>query len=184
MKDELVPFEVPSDSSGGQVYYRNAGSAAHRGVELSLICHRLTSLKALMSFNYIDAYFKNYVVNGIDYSGNKVPGITPTRTAAELTYTTPFKLYVSALAQIFGNVIANDANTAIADSHTIFDLDIGHDGISFGKDENAKLILSGGISNVFNTHYISSVSINASANRYYEPAPGRCFFLNARLVYK
>ena len=183
MKDELIPFEVPTDSSGGQVYYRNAGTALHRGFELSLIYHPLTSLKALMSFTSIDAYFKNYVANGIDYSGNKVPGITPTRIAAELTYTTPLKLYVSALAQFFGKVIANDANTASANSHTIFDLDLGHDGISFGKDKNAKLMLSGGISNIFNTHYISSVSINATANRYYEPAPGRTFFLNARLVY-
>ena len=184
MKDELIPFEVPADSSGGQVYYRNAGSAVHRGVELSLFYHPITSLKATMSFTYIDAYFKNYVVNGIDYSGNKVPGITPTRIVAELTYHTPVKLYVSALAQVFGKVIANDANTAIANSHTIFDMNIGHDGISFGKDKNTKLILSGGISNIFNIHYISSVSINAAANRYYEPAPGRSFFLNARLVYK
>lgn len=184
IKDELIPFEVLPDAPGGQDYYRNAGSAVHRGAELSLIYYPLLSLKARMSFTYIDAYFKNYVVKGIDYSGNKVPGITPTRIAAELTYNTQVKLYVSALMQTFGKVTANDANTANANSYTIFDLDIGHDGISFGKNKKTKLILSGGISNIFNAHYISSVTINATAGRYYEPAPGRSFFLNARFVYK
>lgn len=137
-----------------------------------------------MSIKYFDASFKNYVVKGIDYSGNKVPGITPVMVAAELTYNTPVKLYVSTLMQIFGNVTANDANTANANHYKVFDLDIGHDGISIGKDKKTKLILSGGISNIFNTQYIGSVTINATADRYYEPAPGRSFFLNARLLYK
>jgi len=184
IKDELIPFEVLPDLPGGQVYYRNAGSAVHRGVELSLIYYPLSSLKGRISFTYIDAYFKNYVVSGIDYSGNNVPGITPTRIVAELTYSTPVKLYVSALTQIFSKVTANDANTANANPYTIFDLDIGHDGISFGKDKKTKLILSGGISNIINTHYISSVTINATAERYYEPAPGRSFFLNVHLVFE
>jgi iron complex outermembrane recepter protein len=184
IKDELIPFEVLPDAPGGQDYYRNAGSSIHRGAEMSLLYYPLPSLKTRLSFTYIDAYFKNYVVKGIDYSGNKVPGITPTRIAAELTYNTPVKLYVSALMQIFGKVTANDANTANANPYTIFDLDIGHNGISFGKDKKTKLILSGGISNIFNTYYISSVTINATADRYYEPAPGRSFFFNACLVYK
>lgn len=183
IKDELIPFEVLPVASG-QVYYRNAGSSVHRGAELSLSYFPFASLKAHTSFSYIDAYFKNYVVNGIDYSGNKVPGITPTRMEVDLTYNTPVNLYVSVMSQVLGKVTANDANTANTNPYTVFDLDIGHDGISFGKNGKTKLILSGGISNIFDAHYISSVSINATANRYYEPAPGRSFFLNARLVYK
>jgi len=176
IKDELIPFEVLPVASG-QVYYRNAGSSVHRGVELSLSYFPLTSLKAHTSFSYIDAYFKNYVVNGIDYSGNKVPGITPTRMEADLTYNAPINLYVSVMSQVLGKVTVNDANTATTKPYTVFDLDIGHDGISFGKNGKTKLILSGGISNILDTHYVSSVSINATANRYYEPAPGRSFFL-------
>ena len=183
IKDELIPFEVLPDAPGGQDYYRNAGSSVHRGAEMSLLYYPLPSLKTRLSFTYIDAYFKNYVVKEINYSGNKVPGITPTRIVSELTYHTPVKLYASVLTQIFGKVTANDANTANVNSYAIFDLDIGHDGISFGKDKKTKLILSGGISNIFNTHYISSVTINATADRFYEPAPGRSFFLNACLVY-
>jgi len=182
IKDELIPFEVLSDAPGGQDYYRNAGSAVHCGAEASLVYSPVSSLKSRVSFTYIDAYFKDYVVKGIDYSGNKVPGITPTRMTAELTYYTPVELYISVLAQNFGKVTANDANTANVNPHAVFDLDIGHYGISFGNDTKMKLILSAGISNIFNTHYISSVTINATADRYYEPAPGRSFFLNARLV--
>jgi iron complex outermembrane receptor protein len=184
IKDELIPFEVLPDAPGGQDYYRNAGSSVHRGAELALSYLPIPSLKASVSFTYIDAYFKNYVVKGIDYSGNKVPGITPIRLAAELTYYTPVRLYVSVLMQSFGKFTANDANTAYVNPHTVFDMDIGHDGISFGKDKKIRLILSGGISNIFNLHYISSVTVNATADRYYEPAPGRSYFLNVRLAYR
>jgi iron complex outermembrane recepter protein len=183
IKDELIPFEVLTDVPGGQDYYRNAGSSIHRGIEMSLIYFPLPSLKTRMSFTYIDAYFKNYVVNGINYSGNNVPGITPIRITAELTYYTPIKLFVSVLSQYFGKVTANDANNANVIPYTIFDLDIGHDGISFGNDNKVNLVLSGGISNIFNIHNISSVTINATADRYYEPAPGRSFYLNTRLFY-
>jgi outer membrane receptor protein involved in Fe transport len=84
----------------------------------------------------------------------------------------------------FGKYTANDANTASVNTHTIFDLDIGHDGISFGNNKRTRLILSGGISNIFNIHYISSVTINATSERYYEPAQGRSFFINIRLAYR
>ena len=184
IKDELIPFEVFPDAPGGQDYYRNAGSSVHRGAELALKCFPLPYLKTRLSFTYIDAYFKNYEVKGINYSGNKVPGITPMRIAAEVTYSTPVKLYLSILMQSFGKVTANDANSANVNPHTIFDLDIGHDGISFGSNKRTRLILSGGISNIFNIHYISSVTINATADRYYEPAPGRSFFLNVKLAYR
>ena len=184
IKDELIPFEVLPDAPGGQVYYRNAGSSVHRGAELALRYFPLPSLKTRLSFTYIDAYFKNYEVGGINYSGNKVPGITPMRIAAELSYFTPVKIYISVLMQTFGKFTANDANTATVNPHTIFDLDIGHDGISFGNNKRTRLILSGGISNIFNIHYISSVTINATADRYYEPAPGRSFFINIRLAYR
>jgi len=86
--------------------------------------------------------------------------------------------------QNFGKFTANDANNAYVNPYTIFDLDIGHDGISIGNDKKTRLILSGGISNIFNIHYISSVTINATAGRYYEPAPGRSFFVNVRLAYR
>jgi iron complex outermembrane receptor protein len=184
IKDELIPFEVLPDEPGGQDYYRNAGSSVHRGAELALRYLPIPSLKARLSFTYIDAYFKNYEVKGINYSGNKIPGITPVRIAAELSYYTPVKIYISVLMQTFGKYTANDANTASVNTHTIFDLDIGHDGISFGNKKRTRLILSGGISNIFNLHYISSVTINATAERYYEPAPGRSFFINIRLAYR
>ena len=184
IRDELIPFEVLPDEPGGQDYYRNAGSSVHRGGELALRYLPIPSLKARLSFTYIDAYFKNYEVKGINYSGNKIPGITPLRIATELSYYTPVKIYVSILMQTFGKYTANDANTAYVNTHTIIDLDIGHDGVFFGNNKRTRLILSGGISNIFNLHYISSVTINAAADRYYEPAPGRSFFINIRLAYR
>jgi len=39
-----------------------------------------------------------------------------------------------------------------------------------------------GIQNLFDAHYVGSVSVNASAGKYYEPAPGRVIFAGLTLA--
>ncbi len=180
-KDELIPFQVPL--APGQDYYRNAGSTVHRGGELAIRYLPFTYLDVVTSLTYIDAYYKNFTVKGVDYSGNKEVGITPIRVTAELKFHTFAGFYCSTLMQSFGKVFANDENTASADPYTVFDFGIGYDGFSWGNLWASKFIFSGGISNLFNTRYISAVTVNAAANRYYEPAPGRSFYLNARIEF-
>jgi iron complex outermembrane receptor protein len=180
-RDDLIPFQVPS--APGQDYYRNAGSTVHRGGEFSIRYLPFTFLEATASVTYIDAYFKNYVVDEINYRGNKMPGVTPIREVMELKFHAQQGLYGTILMQNSGKVYVDDANTATAESHTVFDLGVGHTGISLGSSWVTKLVISGGLSNVFNTRYITAVTINAAANRYYEPGPGRTVYFNARVEF-
>jgi iron complex outermembrane receptor protein len=90
-------------------------------------------------------------------------------------------LYLSFLMQDFGKMYVDDNNSASTSNYALFDLGIGHDGIAIGKDNFLKLAISGGISNIFNTKYVTSVTINAAAGRYYEPGPGRTVFVNLRI---
>ena len=176
--DELIPFQVPAVP--GQDYYRNAGSTLHRGGELTFQIKPVSLIDFNASLTYIDAFYKNFVVNGIDYSGNRIPGIGRVHEVAELKLNGANGLYFSFLAESYGRMYVNDANSESAKPYTTFDIGVGHKGFSFGKKQQMKVMLSGGISNLFNKHYITAVTVNAAANRYYEPGPGRTYFINAR----
>jgi outer membrane receptor protein involved in Fe transport len=39
----------------------------------------------------------------------------------------------------------------------------------------------GGVNNLLNVDYFSNIRINAAANRFFEPASGRTFYLGLRL---
>jgi iron complex outermembrane receptor protein len=132
------------------------------------------------SLTYIDAFYKNFVVNGIDYSGNRIPGIGRVHEVAELKLHGAKGLYLSFLSETYGRMYVNDANSESAKPYTTVDIGVGHEGFSLGKKQLMKVMLSGGISNLFDKHYITAVTVNAAANRYYEPGPVRTFFVNAR----
>lgn len=177
-KDELIPFQVPA--TPGQDYYRNAGSTLHRGGELTFRFSPVSFIDFITSLTYIDARYKNFLVKDIDYSGNNIPGISRVHEVAELKLHHSKGLYFSFLMQSFGKMYVNDANTEATSRYTVFDLGLGHEGLLFGKKQVKKIILSCGISNLFDRHYVTSVSVNAAANRYYEPGPGRTWYINAR----
>ncbi len=177
--DELIPFQVPAVP--GQDYYRNAGSTIHRGGELTFQMKPVSQIEFSASLTYIDAFYKKFVVNGVDYSGNRIPGIGRFHAVSELKLHSAKGLYFSFLSESYGRMYVNDANSESAKPYTIFDLGLGHEELSFGKKQLMKVMLSGGISNLFDKHYITAVTVNAAANRYYEPGPGRTYFVNARL---
>jgi len=179
--DELIPFQVPT--APGQDYYRNAGSTKRRGGEFTLRFLPFSFVGFTTSLSYIDAVYNNFVVQGLDYSGNKIPGISQVHEVAELTLHHPKGIYFSLLMQRFGKMYVDDANSATTGPHTVFDLGLGHEGLKFGKNQVKRIVISGGIANLFNSHYITAVTINAVANRYYEPGPARTYYLNARFEF-
>ncbi len=176
--DDLIPFQVPTVP--GQDYYRNAGSTIHRGGELTLQIEPVSQIDFSASLTYIDAFYKKFVVNGVDYSGNRIPGIGRVHEVAELKLHSAKGLYFSILSESYERMYVNDANSESSKPYTRFDLGLGHEGFSFGKKQLMKVMLSCGISNLFDRHYITAVTVNAAANRYYEPGPGRTFYLNTR----
>jgi iron complex outermembrane receptor protein len=177
-RNELIPFEVTDNP--GQVYYRNAGSTIHRGGELTFRFSPLPFLDLNSSFTYTNAFYKNFVAGGIDNSGNKIPGVNRIHISEELKLHSSKGIYLSFLMHDFGRMYVDDANTASTPNYALFDIGLGHEGVAFGKEKYLKLIISGGISNIFDIRYITSVTVNAAASRFYEPGPGRTFFVNIR----
>jgi iron complex outermembrane receptor protein len=60
-------------------------------------------------------------------------------------------------------------------------LRLGWDG-TLGKRGGARVGPFLGISNLFNRLYVGSVVINAAGGRYYEPAPGRSFYIGVSVA--
>jgi iron complex outermembrane receptor protein len=180
-RDELIPFQVPS--APGQDYYRNAGSTLHRGGEATLRFVPFSFMELSASLTYTDASYKDFVVNEINYSGNSIPGISLIHGVAELKVSQSKGYYLSLLLQNFGKMYVNDANSAYTDKYGLIDLGLGSGTVELGKTRVVNVYLSGGISNIFNRKYVSAISVNAAAERYYEPGPGRTFFINARFEF-
>ncbi len=77
--------------------------------------------------------------------------------------------YAGTEARYMGDIMADDENTAKAPSYTLVGLFTGYT----YNYHNLTVDLFGRVDNLFDKEYVSSVIVNESNGRYYEPAPGR-----------
>jgi iron complex outermembrane receptor protein len=72
---------------------------------------------------------------------------------------------------------ADDANTARADGWFVADLaarvDVRTGTFTFRP--------TAGVENLFDETYVGAVAVNGAAGRYYEPAPGRTFYVGVEV---
>jgi iron complex outermembrane receptor protein len=180
IRDELIAFEVPG--APGRSYYRNAGTARHQGVEASLAAIVLDSLQLSAAFSAIDARYREYAPAGASYAGNKVPGIASTLLDITADLHAPLGFHASVTWMAVGRSFADDANAVVAPGYSIVNLSLENSALRLGDVWGASLAIAAGIENLLDTKYISSVVVNAAANRYFEPGPGRSYWLTARLA--
>lgn len=172
--DELVAFEVPE--APGRSFFRNAGASVHTGVEALLEAALGGGLSTRLAFTHIDARFDEYVVDGEDFGDNRLPGLAPSRLEGWVRLER-----AAGFAEVGGEWVdaipVNDANTAESPSHTLIGLRGGLDALSFGGVEVAPFA---GVKNVFDETYATSVIVNAFGGRYFEPGPGRTWYVGLR----
>jgi iron complex outermembrane receptor protein len=169
VKNELIPFEIPN--SGGRRFFRNAGRTKRRGAEGGLT---VTAGELIVgaSYSYSDFLFDEYVVQGTDFSGKRIPGVPVQQAQASVTWRTR---RVFATSEVVGStkVFVDDANSESADGYAIVNLRLGTT-LGFGRPW---LLPVFGVQNLFDKKYVGSVSVNASGGKFYEPAPGRVVFV-------
>jgi iron complex outermembrane receptor protein len=172
VKNFLIAFEVP-DAPGRQ-FFRNAGSAIHRGVETAATYAPFEQLVARATYTFTDARFDEYAVAGTEYDGNQVPGVVPHRAELGLTYQARSRWFVGLEARYASETPVDDANSAFSGSYTVVDLRAGLGGLRLGSVTVAPFV---GASNVLDTEYNTAISINAFGRRFYEPGPGRMWYV-------
>ncbi|HSA57219.1 MAG TPA: TonB-dependent receptor [Gemmatimonadaceae bacterium] len=171
-KDELIPFEIPG--GGGRRYFRNAGRTTRHGAEVGV--SGTAGVVALgATATWIQYLYDEYAVAGTNFAGNRVPGVAPAAVSAYAALR-PRWGSVALEAQHVAKLPTDDANLNYADAYTLLHL-------------RAALALPGrfgvepmaGIENFFDETYAANIVANAANGRFFEPGPGRVFYVGLRV---
>lgn len=170
--DELISFEVPSVA--GRQFYRNAGATRHRGgdADISAILAPAVTLHA--SASIVDAHFLHYTAGGVSYAGNRVPGIAPRSGSVGVELGLPTGRFLAIEERVESATPVTDANDARSPGFAVTNVRAAWHLRDVG--------VFGGIGNLFDRRYNTSVVINAAGGRYYEPAAGRTVYAGVELV--
>lgn len=160
--DRLVAFDFPDSD---RTYFRNVGENTHQGLEAALRWHPHPWISVHTSYTGNRSVFL-----GKDLDGNHVPGVPEHRLFVEATgHLGP--VWIRPAVDAVDDYYADNANTAVAESYTLVDVRAGLRDMGL---ESLDLRPYAEVSNVFDTQYTGSVSINANDN-FYEPGAGRAY---------
>ncbi len=172
--DELIPFDIPASS--GRRYFRNAGRTSRRGVELGLGV-AIRQLELGGAYTYANYRFVDFTVDTSHYAGNRIPGIPRQTLQATASLHGSIATLVTE-ATLADRMFVNDANSESSPGYAIFNARIVSSALWSGS--GAELTL--GAQNLFNTRYISSVSVNAAGGKFYEPGSQRSIYVGLSLL--
>ena len=185
--DALIPFQVERADSE-EIYFRNAGQARNRGLELSLSAVPRPGLRADLAYTFGDYVFKDYEVEVevdsvlvlIQLAGNEVPGVPRHRLFAGLSYESPQGLFAEVELERVGRYWANDFNgpppQIAASPDNFFNRAYMRMDLRLGIDYRAARAFVA-VENLLGARYNGSVVPNAFGGRFFEPAPGRTWHL-------
>jgi iron complex outermembrane recepter protein len=178
LENELVAFEI--EGAEGATFLRNAGASRHRGVEATVsMVDRSGHLRTTLAYAFTDARFRDFVVGDEDLADNRLPAVAPHRLQARVRFE-PGSWFAELGASYVDVVQANDQNTASAPAHSLLDLRAGLRNVSVGNVELSPWVA---VSNLLDESYITSVVVNATGNRYFEPGPTRTFQMGLRTTW-
>lgn len=169
-KDELIRFELEGQS--GRSFFRNAGITDRDGVEFSTVWQPVQMLTATFSYSYNDFSFRDYQLNGNDFSGNAIPGLPKQQLFTELAYR-PAPAWLARVQAVgLGRMFADDANTVRVPGYVATHARLAWTG-QFGNTEVTPFVA---VNNIFDRQYNDNLRVNAGFGRFYEPAPDRVAF--------
>jgi iron complex outermembrane receptor protein len=172
--DELIPYDIPG--GGGRRYFRNAGRTSRRGIELGTGAS-VGRVDLGAAYTYANYRFVDFTVDTAHYAGNHIPGIPSNTFEGSATVHGWFGALVTE-ATLANRMFVDDANSESSPGYAIFNARIvTHAGM---RRSGAELTL--GAQNLFDTKYVSSVSVNAAGGKFYEPGSQRSFFVGVSVI--
>jgi iron complex outermembrane receptor protein len=178
LENELIPFELAAFPDRN--FYSNAGSSSRNGLETALSWRNQRGFGIDASFTWSDFEFDNFVDdNGNNFGGNSLPGLP--EQFAYLGFDYASENGFSGLLEIIysGDLYANNANSVEVSSYTVANLRFGFD-FGAGKWQFQSFA---GINNLLDEDYNNNIRINAFGSRFFEPAPGRHFYVGVTANY-
>jgi len=182
VRDELISFPVPGDTTG-RVFFRNAGRARHRGIELGTDLRVGAGVDLITAWTYSDFRYVDYAVGTRVLDGQALPGIPQHWLHLFLKAQPAFArgAWVELEERHSSGFAVDDTMSTSRAPHTspwwTTNVRLGWSGRVAGVRCNPFV----GFDNLFNRAYVGSVVINAANRRYYEPAPGRNMYVGFAL---
>lgn len=176
IRDMLLPFQSESE----ETYFRNAGKARNRGLELALSATPSPRIELQGAYTYSRFLFVDYAPGGVQLADRQVPGLPPHRAFLSVRTFPLRSVSIGLEMEWVTDYFANDYNgpppgsqAAAADfineGYRRVDLRLGW--------QRAGRTIFAGVDNAFDTAYSGSVVVNAFGKRFFEPAAGRTFYI-------
>ena len=167
--NEILPYEL--EAFPGRSFYQNAGATRRYGIELAGAFQwkrwdiQASLTQAQHQFKAQDA------TEAVDKKS--LPGIPNSQAFLQLLYTSPTDWNWMLSGEQLGRFYANNSNSVVIQSFQK---------VRFQAQKTVQvlwgeLLVLGGINNLLNATYFDNIRLNAFGGRYYEPAPGRNFYL-------
>jgi iron complex outermembrane receptor protein len=173
VRDELVPFDILNGN--GRRFFRNAGRTSRRGGEVGIDAES-GPFAVHAAYEYSHFRYESYVVGTTSFAGKRIPGV-PEHAFMAASSVRVGETVLSATADLATTMDVDDANTARTPGRAVFGVSIGQD-VRVGGAKLSPLVA---VQNVGGVRYVGSVSVNAAAGKFYEPAPGRVLLVRFAL---
>jgi iron complex outermembrane receptor protein len=181
-KDELMVLS----NSGGRAVFQNAGKTRRDGVELSLDGEWSNGLSAHLAYAFLRAVYVDSFCNGPCSvttriaAGNDLPGVPRQNLYAEIAWRhAPAGFTLALEGRYVGKVWVDDRNSDAAAGYFVANVRA-----AFEQESGLwRFSQFARIDNVADRRYIGSVIVNESNQRFFEPAPGRNYFLGLRVAH-
>lgn len=171
-KDDIVTGPSPFP---GRNTFVNAAETRREGAELALQYVLRGGFDFGVAYTYTRARFEEFVnFAGTDLSGQRLPGVPEHSFYADANWEhAPSGFSTGIEARMTGKVYVDDENSDFAESYTLLNW---HAGL---RRELGDWMLNGfvRVDNITDEDYVGSVIVNGAGDRFFEPAPGRTFYI-------
>jgi iron complex outermembrane receptor protein len=169
--DELVPFDVPNQP--GRRAFRNAGRTTRTGAETSVRA-QWSAVDVGAAYTLSRFRFDRYDVGTVSYAGKAIPGV-PEHYGQVFATVRRGVVWSGLEVTASSEASANDAGTVSGAGFAAWNWRAGVDATTVG---GLRVQPTVSIENMFDRRYASSLVINATRNRFFEPGlPRRISFL-------
>ena len=175
IEDQLIGFEAAGLQ---RIFFRNAGSSDHDGIEASLSALLARGITATAAYTLSHFEFADFSSAEGDFAGNRVPGVPPHHFHGRLAWRHATGFSGSVRVTAVDGYYVNNANSERNAGYTTIDLRAGWS----GRLPGLQVELFSGLNNLLDRRYNSSVVVNAFGGQFFEPAPGRNSYLGIRLT--
>jgi iron complex outermembrane receptor protein len=188
IENMIIPYQI-ADPTSEEVFHENAGAARNRGLEMLVRWHAPARLRWMASYTLMNFTFQEYLVEAgsegtVQLEGNQIPGVPPQKFYSELGYDHPSGIFGELQLQWVGEYYTNNFNGPAPDTNENVRDFLNDDYATVGLRAGSSLSLTkvnlrifGGVDNLFDVRYNASIVPNAFGGNFFEPAPGRHWYL-------